>query len=345
MVPLQNAGGYRHIFQAAIGTAANVDLIEWGALHLLYGVNIINALRAGKIGYQLLCPVVQFPDIVGIRIGMDPGDLLQRQVKVIGGFLVSGKKCGFAARLQRHIGNGVPAGHIQRVNGAAHIFQRFIGAAVGAQIFQHLQDNILGVHPGRQLPFHRNADSFRDLHPHLTAAQGGGHFGIAYPGAEAPAPAISGSVAVGSYHHRTGQGIAVFVHQGVRDPLPGMQLADTKAIGKLMPLVVVAGVAGGLVGGAQVVQEDHSLFRVGQAAEFHLIQLLHHKRGVDIMYHAHIRPGHDQIAGCQVRKPGIFHQDLFSHGVAHLSAPPFGRIRRLRPLHSGRGSGVPAPRP
>ncbi len=78
-----------------------------------------------------------------------------------------------------------------------------------------------------------------------------------------------------------------------------MQLADTKAIGKLMPLVVVAGVAGGLVGGAQVVQEDHSLFRVGQAAEFHLIQLLHHKRGVDIMYHTHIRPGHDQIAGCQ----------------------------------------------
>ena len=130
MVPLQNAGGHCHILQAAIGTAANVDLIEWGALHLLYGVNIINALRAGKIGYQLLCPVVQFPDIVGIRIGMDPGDLLQRQVKVIGGFLASGKKCGFAARLQRHIGNGVPAGHIQRVNGAAHIFQRFIGAAV-----------------------------------------------------------------------------------------------------------------------------------------------------------------------------------------------------------------------
>ena len=90
-MPLQNAGGHCHILQAAIGTAANVDLIEWGALHLLYGVNIINALRAGKIGHQLLCPVVQFPDIVGIRIGMDPGDLLQRQVKVIGGFLVSGK--------------------------------------------------------------------------------------------------------------------------------------------------------------------------------------------------------------------------------------------------------------
>ena len=151
-MPLQNAGGHCHILQAAIGTAANVDLIEWGALHLLNGVNIINALRAGKIGYQLLCPVVQFPDIVGIRIGMDPGDLLQRQVKVIGGFLVSGKKCGFAARLQRHIGNGVPAGHIQRVNGAAHIFQRFIGAAVGRGSFSTCRTISLAYTPAGSSP-------------------------------------------------------------------------------------------------------------------------------------------------------------------------------------------------
>ena len=138
-------------------------------------------------------------------------------VHVVESLFVRGENAVLAARLDRHVGDGHAVVHVHGIDAGALVLERTIGRAVGTDLADDVQDDVLGHDTLGHGSFKIEAHRLRNLDEQFAGAHDEAGVGVADAGGEHVERARHAGVAVGTEEDFTGTGVALGRERGVAD--------------------------------------------------------------------------------------------------------------------------------
>ena len=324
---LQDLCGCRQVLQPAVGAGAQENLVHRNAGDLADGVDVVHLGRTGHHRDQVLRAVGEgaFVNSIGVSVeGLQEGvlpEIIRRDPAVLRRFFIGGEEAALGSAFHCHVGHGHTGGDAHGFDSAAGELERFVGRAVGPQVAQNTEDDVLGGDIVRESAVDLDSDRLRDPDPEFSGAQNAGHFRVADPGGKGAHTAVGCGVAVRAKGDVSRLYITRLGHQLVADAVRPMDIFDTVLRGKSIALCEMAGVVD-LAGRDQmVVDEDHPV-GIPDSGEAHLLEFVRHKGDKDVVDHDPVHIDGDDLAGSHFFAPDIVRNDFFNESLSH-HAPPF----------------------
>ena len=319
--PAQQPRRRAQVGQPAVGARADEHLVDPGALELRGRRRVVDGVRPGHhrddgAGIQLDDALVGGAGVGGER---PPGLLAALAGEKLAGRGVARHEARLGAGLDGHVAEREAAGHGQGVDARPPELERLVRGAVGAEVADEREHQVLGLDAVAQLAGDLDAEGLGDAQPGLAAGHADGDVGAAHAGREGAEGAGHAGVRIGADDEVAGPGVAL------GDPLvtdAHLDVAERGARGRAEGpdrLLRVGQLAARRRGGV-VDEEDAGRRLDGGGAE--LLELLDGERPGAVLGDGHVDGGHDDLPGHDRVEPGVLGEDLLGERECrHEGAP------------------------
>ena len=237
---LQNPRHPHHVLIAAVGAAADENLVHLDRPDLFNRFHVVRQVRPRHQRHQLVQLNLDHFVVCRVRVGAQLPEVL---LPALGlqespGHLVAGENGSRRAKLRAHVRNGRPLRYGQAFHALADVFHHLARAALDAQPPQHFENNVLRRHGVGQFPRQLHAHDLRAGQVVGPSAHGHRHVQAAGPDGQHADAAAGGRVAVAAEQSHPRNAEALQLHL-VADPVPGLRAPDPVLLRNALDVLVV----------------------------------------------------------------------------------------------------------
>ena len=241
--PLQHARHDHQVVVGGVGAAPDAHLVDLDRLHLPDLLHVVRGVGQGHVGLDggkvdVDRLVVLGP---GVRLQLRPLAFPMLGLEEPPGHLVAREDGGGHPGLGAHVGDDPALRHGQVLQARAAVLDRPAHVPLGGDRAEHLQDDVLGRHPGPEPVVQVDLQDLGVAEVELPPAHDHGHVEPARAHGQHPHGAAGGGVAVAAEEGPAGPAEALQVEL-VADAVPGPGVEDAVLVGDRLQVAVVVGV-------------------------------------------------------------------------------------------------------